>query len=1692
MRQKREMRSLLALFLSFLLIFSTLIPLVEAEEQGKSNKMSEKKASVSDEVYDAFKEREYVEILVEMKEQVDTSEVARQSKYKQKQNLLSSKAKQVTRDAVVDSLKQTAEKTQKNLLDQLATSPQVEDIKSFYIMNVVYVKGTKEVVDRIKKNPEVKRITLDKKIEVDWPTISKNKQEEMLSKADNNYQANGDDPSVEWNIDHIDAPQVWNEYGVDGSGVVVGTIDTGAHWTHEALKGSWRGYNSLDPNNPNPTGNWFDAVEGQGMPYDISQPHGTHVLGTILGQEPNGENKIGVAPGAKWIAARAFTVDGGQQSWLLAAGQFMLAPNDDPSLAPDIINNSWGGGPGIDEWYRPMVQAWRDAEILPVFAAGNDYPAKVAAPANYPESYAVGATDMNNLRGNFSNVGPGPYNGDLKPDIAAPGVNIRSSVPGGYQGGWNGTSMATPHISGVAALLRSVDGSLTVDELEEIMNSTATPLTDNQYPDTPNFGYGNGLVNAYGAVSTVASGVGGITGTVLKEGNDEEPPEMTHEANLFTYQSLDFQLEAQVRDNISVVKTELYVRQEETVDWEIVEFENVGGNYLDGHYEITVPSDFVEVPGFQYMIKATDFSGNVTETDIYNVEVAFGIDPSESFDHSFESELEGMLLTEDWQRGVPIVGPVPTDGENVVGTNLEGNYSSQSESFLQLPPLDLRNVEAASLSMKHWFDIEYTYDYGTIYVTDDIHSEEWYEVESFSGREREWKDFTVDLSNYANSENQVFIAFLLETDNQVNHSGWYLDELSISDSAIGGSTISEEAVKINDLITDDSSIDSSSTIYNVPEGLPAEATVTVVETGKTTKTSLRDGSYNILHSPTNGESYTLQVEAYGYYSQEVEFELGEEETIEENFLLQEIPKGEIEVTVVDQNQMPLEGVSIEVLEDSRISSTVTDSNGVSTLSNVLEGSYTLRVALDNYQFEQVAIDVVGGETTQLDVELNRFPGNAIKYDDGIPDNARVFNEAGYGFVTKMTPDQFAFVTGASFYLWGEDWPYPGGNEFSVTIYDSDEDGNPGQRVFEPKSVEGIRGEWNYVDLNEYNFKTDQDYYVVMLQTNESTQSPGIGVDESGPFSDRTYIVDNTGTFDKLGEQYGNFMIRSHVEYVTSAPVLDDTSNINYTNEDSYEVTGSVTEDGLVTIYNKGVEVNTGESSNNAFSFRVPLQEGENTITATVTNNGIESDASEVLIVVQDVTDPELNVQSLPTSTNEETIVLYGDVSDPNLDGVMVNGDRIEVKEDSSFEYEIQLSEGHNSVNVVGIDLAGNSTETTLGVELDTIAPEIIRITPNEDEYLIPGEALTVSVTTDTSEGTATIVVKDEDENTVDELSMVEVEPTIYEAEWTPSDNISQATLHLELEDRAGNKSNAKTDGVIYVGDQIARIYGENRYETAVEISRLGWSTSDTVILARGDVYADALAGIPLAHQLDAPVLLTQSTKLNEITKNELERLQAKKVIILGGKMAIDKQVENELIDSGLEVDRIAGEKRAETAKLIAEKLNFDTNQAIVVNGWNFPDALSVATFAATEEIPILLSSKDDLPTATVDFIGANNVIETIVVGGPSAVDSKVLDLLPNPIRISGSDRYQTNIALFNYFLPQTSTVYVATGKKFADALTGATLSAKHRAGILLTNDKVPEGTKEFLQEQDVKHLRILGGPEAVSDEVYEELENLLN
>jgi subtilisin family serine protease len=480
-----------------------------------------------------FKGKKMVTFLVKLGQQVDAKKVAEKTvKKAEQQKQTMAKTELMKRSAVVSSLRATTDETQQNLKKYLSLQQRigkVKQVESFYIVNALAVTATEDVMKKLATFPEVAKILPNETRQLIAPHSKKTAivasietKIAMVEKAiTKKAQTSFVEPtsSVEWNVERVHAPEVWDQ-GIDGTGIVVANIDTGVRWDHPALKEKYRGYNPADPKHPDHEYNWFDAVHGQSAPYD-EIGHGTHTMGTMVGSEPDGTNQIGVAPGAKWITVKAFTCWGGTDVDLLKAGEWILAPKDadgnpHPEQAPDIVNNSWGGGPDLDEWYRLVVQNWRAADIFPEFSAGNEGPGNgsIANPANYPESISTGAIDIDDQLAFFSSRGPSPYE-ESKPEISAPGVDIRSSVPnGGYEDDWSGTSMAGPHVAAVAALLKQAAASLTVDELEQILITAAFPLTDSTYPISPNNGYGYGVVDAKNAMAAVQKGLGKVSGQV--------------------------------------------------------------------------------------------------------------------------------------------------------------------------------------------------------------------------------------------------------------------------------------------------------------------------------------------------------------------------------------------------------------------------------------------------------------------------------------------------------------------------------------------------------------------------------------------------------------------------------------------------------------------------------------------------------------------------------------------------------------------------------------------------------------------------------------------------------------------------------------------------------------------------------------------------------------------------------------------------------------------------------------------------------------------------------------------------------------------------------------------------------------------------------------------------------------------------
>jgi subtilisin family serine protease len=422
---------------------------------------------------------------------------------------------------VYSTLVETAERTQGSLRSELGDLG--VSYRSHYIINMIRVDDHRWLMGRFEGRPGVAQVILN-------PNVRRYPRRIPVP-----YGGDGGAvASVHENLAAIHANAAW-ELGIEGEGIVVGGQDTGYDWDHPALKAHYRGWDGEQADHDY---NWHDAWDDTRVPSDDGM-HGTHTMGIVLGDDGAG-NRTGVAPKAEWIGCRNMRRGFGNPASYAECMEFLLAPyplggdpfaDGDVSLAAHVTNNSWGC-PKIEgcfpETLRPGVEALRAAGIMVVVSAGNEGPACGTAatpPAGYDASFSVGATSNGGEVVGFSSRGP--VDGLVKPDIAAPGQLVRSSVPGGAYAFAGGTSMAGPHVAGTVALAWSADADLIgdVDATEALLCETAvskpvertcTPQSASLGPfasfmpapacacggvtGVPNNVYGCGLVDAGAAV----------------------------------------------------------------------------------------------------------------------------------------------------------------------------------------------------------------------------------------------------------------------------------------------------------------------------------------------------------------------------------------------------------------------------------------------------------------------------------------------------------------------------------------------------------------------------------------------------------------------------------------------------------------------------------------------------------------------------------------------------------------------------------------------------------------------------------------------------------------------------------------------------------------------------------------------------------------------------------------------------------------------------------------------------------------------------------------------------------------------------------------------------------------------------------------------------------------------------------------
>jgi len=417
----------------------------------------------------------------------------------------------------IQQLKSNAEFSQAKIKTLLSTLTQ--DYKFYWVNNSFWARLDSDKVRGLAATNGIKKV------------YSNSTQKLKLVNPKNpNQPQNKNNRAIEWSLSHINIPEVWN-LGYRGEGIIIAGQDTGYQWDHVAIKNQYAGW---DGKNVNHNYHWHDAIVNPfvGCVDNAQNPascddhgHGTHTMGTMVGDDNQG-NQIGVAPESKWIGCRNMNVGNGSPATYTDCFQFFMEPTDNNGLNPDvtkaphIINNSWAcivdEGCVQHDALLSVVNNVVDAGIFVIVAAGNSGPGcnTIDAPAAiYNKSLTIGSITFEDEISSFSSQGAVTVDGSnrIKPDLVAPGSSIRSAQLNGDYITFSGTSMAAPHVAGLAALMISANPDMAGKPkiLKQVILRTTQALTTQQAcngvqgTERPNNTFGWGKIDALAAVNQI-------------------------------------------------------------------------------------------------------------------------------------------------------------------------------------------------------------------------------------------------------------------------------------------------------------------------------------------------------------------------------------------------------------------------------------------------------------------------------------------------------------------------------------------------------------------------------------------------------------------------------------------------------------------------------------------------------------------------------------------------------------------------------------------------------------------------------------------------------------------------------------------------------------------------------------------------------------------------------------------------------------------------------------------------------------------------------------------------------------------------------------------------------------------------------------------------------------------------------------
>jgi putative cell wall-binding protein/subtilisin family serine protease len=1687
--------------------------------------------------------------------------------------------------AVYDALRTTADRSQadsRRALDRAGLP-----YEAFFISNAILVRGADEpLLAALTLSPEVEGVYLPGEYELPEPIPG---EAQFIQDA------------VEWGVADINADDVWAGYGVTGEDIVVASIDTGVDYTHPALVEHYRGNNGDGTFTHDY--NWFDAAgTGSEEPVDFDA-HGTHTMGTMVGSD-GGSNQIGVAPGARWIAANGCCPS---DEALISSGQWLLAPtrvdgtDPRPDLRPHVINNSWGSGfPSNDPFMEDVSEAWASAGIFATWSNGNSGPEcqTSGSPGSRVVNYSVGAYDIDGGIGFFSGRGDG-QDGAVKPDISAPGVNVRSSVPGGGYESFSGTSMASPHLAGAVALLWSAAPDLIGDVAftRELLDGSAIDTPDDQCggTDDDNNVYGEGRLDALALLDAAPIGdTGRINGTVTDARDGAALPGAT------------VRLEAERTRTTTTGADGTYGLRLGSGDWAVTTSKF---GYVPDSATVTVPVDDTVVHDVALEPAATGtLTGTVTDgsgqgyplyarisvqgvagvgaytdpvTGAYSLDLPLGThvvmataqlpgylvesrevvvvedgggvadfgllaDPATCTAPGYSLVMDGLtqsfdelVVPEGWTvedlQGEGVVWRFDDPMQNGNFTGGKGGFAEANsmlqpgvaDTVLVSPPLDTTGMENVSVIFKQLFDtlgsstgaVEVSVDGGASWTV--VHEQTSFVIEN---------EVRLDLTDELGGATEARLRFRYLDPPPETDLLWQIDDVFLGSRTcepLGGGLV---VGYVQDDVDGSGIVNAKVTSVDHPSDV-GTSRATPDDPG------LDDGFY-WLHSTLVG-SHPFRTTARNYGPDEKEVSVQEGGVVRADFVL---------------------GQAILEVDPTSIETTValgSADGGRFTVTNTGTSEAQIRFTERRGDFEILRADGSSMATQQV---------AAAK---GAPRVARAVDPYLGSSALREEPFRAASTTSPA----PADEPWSDLAELPVPV--------TGNRIVNLEGVWYSVGGFTFGDfpgLFRYDAVTLQWQALAALPAGAVEMPLAAAADArivlAGGWSSTGEPTSDTWIYDPEGDSW-----------TAGAPMPTPVASmgVGVASGQVYAVGGCTT--GMcmpmvdtVQSYDIATDTWSGHAPTQApvaFASCGGLQGG------IVCAGGV--DAAESMLDTTSFYDPASDVW---TSLSPAPVTLFAPASGTANDQLIaVSGIQDDQLTNASWAYDLSTdtwsplpNSNHAAFRgggACGFVRAGGQDDASLvssaellpgydgcaegGADVDWLFLD------TTEAVLAPGESVTVRVTTDSSfvnqpgsytagvgivantpvavepvgvtmhvtppltwgKVTGTAYLEDcsggqvaGDSITVDIRPVREgvgdgwVIATDHEGSYARWINTQVGTLrmtatltgyrpdtHLVDLVRGGTVAQdfslldrSCQENPLPVPPDVVRVAGADRYETAARVSGLYSPGVDTVFIASGRTFADALTAAARAGSLGGPVLLVRRTSVPAVTQSELDRLRPSHVVVVGGPRSVTTGVVRQLreVVPDATVSRRTGADRYAVAARVAR--DYRTADVVyVASGVAFADALAGSARAGSLDAPLLLTRRDRLPAVTREALARLDPDRIVVVGGTRTVSRAVaaeLRAYGAVERVSGRDRYAVAARLARDW--QTSQdVFVATGLDWPDALAGAARAGATDSPLLLVRTStVPDSTWTRLDRLDPGRILVLGGPAVVSPEVLARLRTL--